>query len=132
MTSAYLAALFLSATQAHHLPVGLLSAVCWVESNHDIQAIHFDDGPGDSIGICQLQLASARMVGFKGSATRLQAPAVNIYWAGAILAAQHSRYHRDILRAIGAYNAGSYLTRDGRPVNQAYIKAVLRAWKENR
>jgi hypothetical protein len=132
VTPAYLAALFFSASMVHHLPDGLLSAVCYVETKHDVNAVNFNDGMGDSLGVCEIKLATARLLGYEGSRETLRRPDVNVYWAGAYLHYQLSRYHRNILQAVSAYNSGTYKLKDGKPINQAYIKAVLKAWKEDR
>ena len=52
--------LFLSASNAYNLPTGLLSALCFVESGHKAQAVHHDDGNGDSLGVCQIKLEYVR------------------------------------------------------------------------
>lgn len=99
-------ALFLTATTAFNLPPGLLSSLCFVESGHNISAIHHDDGAHDSIGICQVQYRSAYAVGFRGTEQELMDPKVNIIVAGAILKTQINRYH-NVKRGVIAYNIGN-------------------------
>lgn len=98
--------LFIMVSQQFNLPNGLLSSVCYVESKHDISAYHAHDGKGNSVGICQIKLASARLVGFKGSEKELMQPEVNIYYAAAYLAHQRSRYRGNLQKAVISYNIG--------------------------
>lgn len=111
----------------------MLSAVCWVESRHRAEAVHYDDNGANSVGACQIRLATARVLGFKGSEQELRLPARNLYLSGLYLRFQLARYHGDILKAISAYNAGTVpLNGRGQIRNARYVKAVLRAWEENR
>lgn len=126
--------IFSLVTQTYNLPVGLLSSVCYVESKHDVSAIHLADGPSSSFGVCQLKLETARWLGYRGTERHLQQDAlVNAYYAGKYLRYQLGRYHGDILSAISAYNSGSYrLTKAGAPINRDYTRQVLKAWSEKR
>lgn len=121
-------------TQTFNLPAGLLSSVCYVESKHDVEAIHAHDGGSDSIGLCQLKLSTARFLGYQGSGRHLhQDPLVNAFYAGKYLRYQLNRYDHDVLRATSAYNSGTYkLNQGGQPVNREYIRQVLKAWSEKR
>lgn len=102
-----IAALFITATTAFGLPPGLLSSLCYVESGHNISAIHHDDGSRrDSLGVCQIQLRTARTVGFKGTTKELMDPKVNIIVAAAILKTQINRYN-SVKRGVIAYNIGN-------------------------
>jgi len=74
-----IATLFLLMTIRFGLPPDLLSSVCYVETGHKVEAIHKNDGHGDSIGICQIKLASAQTVGYKGTEKDLLKPEVNIF-----------------------------------------------------
>lgn len=123
-----LATIFLAVTSTFNLPAGLLSSICWVESNHRPSAIHLDDGGSPSQGVCQLKLTTARLMGFKGPSRQLMRPRVNVYYAGKYLRYQLDRYE-DASKAILAYNAGSYrLNRKGRPVNRHYLNKVNKIW----
>jgi Transglycosylase SLT domain len=102
-----LAALFITQTLHFGLPPDLLSSLCFVESKHDVSAIHHDDGGTDSIGICQIKFKTAQSLGFKGSAKDLLDPQVNTYYAAKYLQHQLSRYHGDTTKAVIAYNMGS-------------------------
>lgn len=125
--------LFLAASQLNNLPPGLLSALCFVESDHVPTAIHRDDGRHNSVGICQIQLPTARFLGFKGSETQLRKVDTNISLASDYLGYQLRRYHGNIAKAVSAYNMGSYkLNSSGQIINRAYVAKVMKAWKERR
>lgn len=128
--SVSIALLFVSVSTTLHLPSGLLSAMCFVESNHRPQVVHKDDGPEDSVGICQMHPSTARWMGFKGTAKDLMRPEVNIYWAGKYLKYQLARYHGALVKSIAAYNAGRFVAdNNGYAKNKKYVDKVLRAWK---
>lgn len=99
-------ALFITTSTAFGLPPGLLNSICYVETKHNISAYHKADGTQDSIGICQVQLRSARTIGFKGTAKQLMDPSVNIVVAGAILRHEITRY-KSVRRGVIAYNIGN-------------------------
>jgi soluble lytic murein transglycosylase-like protein len=103
----HIAALFVAATIQFNLPSGLLSSLCFVESRHNVAAIHHDDGNTDSIGICQVKLATARDFGFEGTAEELLSPKANIDFAAKYLAHQLKRYNGQVVPAVIAYNQGS-------------------------
>jgi soluble lytic murein transglycosylase-like protein len=90
----------------YNLPSGLLSSLCMVESRHNIYAIHKDDGKGNSLGICQIKIETARNLGFKGTEKQLMKPQINIKYAGAYLQHQIIRYN-SIQKGVIAYNQGS-------------------------
>lgn len=92
---------------AFGLPQGLLTSLCYVESGHKVSAVHKDDGGQDSLGLCQLHLTTARLMGFKGTRKQLMDPVVNMYYAAKYLAHQVKRYHGDLTSAVIAYNIGS-------------------------
>jgi len=102
-----IAALFLSTSLQFGLPQGLLESLCWVESSHNISAIHEDDGGTDSLGLCQVKFKTAVWLGFTGTEEELMDPATNIYYAAAYLKKQLIRYHYDLPRALTAYNRGN-------------------------
>lgn len=105
MTSAALALLFTSVSTTLGLPSGLLSSVCYVESRYNVRAIHHDDGGNDSLGVCQVQLPTARSLGFKGTEAQLMRPATNIAYAGKILS-YHLARCATVQDALMAYNSG--------------------------
>ena len=128
----YLAALFVAASQLYSLPPGLLSAVCHVESNYKIDAINYNDGGSDSVGVCMVKLETARDLGFKGTAKQLARPRTNIHFAAVYLHKQLMRYDGDIYKAVAAYNSGTHLVnRRGLTVNREYVEKVLTAWRDD-
>lgn len=116
--------LFMIVSAQFNLPPGLLSSLCYVESNHHINAIHHDDGNGDSLGICQIKLSTAQGLGFKGTQKELMQIENNIYYAGAYLQHQKSRYNGNITRAVIAYNIGSAKNL----TNTKYQTKVFKQW----
>lgn len=124
---------FTVATQTFALPQGLVSAVCFTESRHNVKAIHFNDGGEDSLGLCQVHLGTARDLGFKGTRKELSDPRTNIYYSAKYLNHQLSRYNGSIYKAVAAYNAGTYRLNDsGQVKNKQYVRKVFTAWAEGR
>jgi len=117
---------FLLTTAQYNLPPHLLNSLCYVESHHNIHAIHLEDGPEDSLGICQLHLSTARMMGFKGTKTQLMDPKTNIEYAGKYLSHQIARYHGDTIKAVISYNRGST---KGLTTTKYQLK-VYREWRK--
>lgn len=133
MTNTMLALSFIQISQTMALPPGLLSAVCYVESNHKITAINHKDGKHPaattSYGICQIKKETAASVGFKGTAKKLQDPITNMYWAAKFLKFQLKRYGGDPRKAVAAYNAGAYrVNQKGLIKNRKYVGKVFTAW----
>ncbi len=122
-----LTALFITVSQSLSLPPGLMSAICYTESRHNVKAINYHDGDGDSLGNCQIKLASARFVGYRGDARRLMQPEANVLWASKYFRYQLFRYNGDVVSAISAYNAGT-----ARKTNLEYVRKVLTAWSERK
>lgn len=99
--------IFASATNTFNLPPGLLSSLCYVESTHNINAIHMDDGGSPSLGLCQVKLKTAKWLGFSGSKEQLMNPSTNAHYAGLYLQYQIKRYHGNLTKAVIAYNRGN-------------------------
>ncbi len=115
------------------LPPGLLSAVCYVESHHNPEALHLDDGTEPSVGLCQLHPSTAKLMGFKGTNKELMNPNVNAFYAGKYLKRQLIRYHGDTNAAVAAYNAGRHnIDKKGRTRNSRYVRKVYAAWEVGR
>lgn len=130
-----LVTLFTVETTNHKLPPGLLSALCFVESSHKITAVNPDDGKSASLGVCQIKLQTARLMGFRGTEEQLMHPKYNIKYAAKYLGYQMRRYDNDINKAIAAYNAGSFKESKkikGRAVNNQYVNKVLTSWIKQR
>ncbi len=101
-----LMALFMMTTLQLNLPQGLLASLCYVETRHNVNAIHYDDGVGNSIGVCQIKLETAQDLGFEGTEDDLMDPETNIYYAGLYLK-HHINKYQAINKAVIAYNRGN-------------------------
>lgn len=101
-----LALVFLAVTNTHQIPTGLLSAICYVESKHDVAAINHNDGGTRSHGVCQIKLGMAKAMGFEGTGAELRKPENNVYYAGKLLEYQIKRCG-SVELGIRAYNSGS-------------------------
>lgn len=132
MTITALLLMFSTATNQYQLPSGLLASLCYVESRHNPKAINPDDGKSSSLGVCQIKLETAKLMGFKGSVKELMDPKVNIKYAAKYLKKQIDRYDGDIPKAVAAYNAGSYRENKKKvAINSAYVKKVFAQWALN-
>lgn len=122
----------MAASQTFELPPGLLEAVCWVESRHMVGAINQHDNGSPSLGVCQVKLETAKMLGFAGDKQALlQDPAVNAYYAAKYLRKQLDRYDGDAEQAVAAYNAGSCrFNAQGQIKNRRYVGKVQDAWQK--
>ncbi len=99
--------IFMIVSAQFNLPQGLLSSLCYIESKHKITAYHKADGKGNSVGICQIKLSTAKNLGFEGTEKELMQIENNIYYAGKYLQHQRTRYNGSIIKAVIAYNIGS-------------------------
>lgn len=104
---AWLLLLFSNLSAQYNLPPNLLDAVCYVESHHNVNAIHHDDGGEDSLGLCQVKLSTARFLGFTGTEKQLMKPEVNAKYAAKYIAYQLKRYNYNTEKAIISYNRGN-------------------------
>jgi hypothetical protein len=128
MSNIILVIAFLTTSHQQKLPPMLLSSLCYVESRHHADTIHHDDGGTDSLGTCQVKLATAQWLGFKGTEKQLMEPRTNIHYAGLYLRYQLTRYHGDVTKAVITYNRGNAkgLT------STAYSDKVLKQWREHK
>lgn len=123
--------IFVATSNTFNLPPGLLKSVCYVESTHNVKALHHNDGGATSLGICQIKLSTAKLLKFKGTEEELMKPQNNIHYAGKYLAHQLKRYDKDIVMAVSAYNAGSYRRNAlGKAKNQKYVDKVFNVWAQ--
>lgn len=120
-----LTVLFIAASIQYGLPQGLLSSLCYIESTHNIHAIHRDDGTANSVGVCQIQLPTAKGLGFKGTEKDLMKPENNIKYAAKYLKHQIDRYNSTI-KGIIAYNRGSAKNL----TSTAYSAKVIKQWRK--
>lgn len=133
MTNTILVLIFAGTSQTFSLPEGLQSALCWVESSHRPHVMHKDDGKGTSLGVCQIKIGTARMMGFHGSESDLMQPKINAYFSAKYLQHQIKRYNGNVDRAIAAYNSGTFHPEaSGAPKNKVYVDKVKKAWREKR
>lgn len=121
-----LAEIFVVASAVHGLPHTLLSDVCFVESSHRPKVSRMDSNGHKSVGLCQMQLPTARFLGFRGSESDLLNPRTNAFYAGKYLAYQYRRYGSWV-KAIKAYNAGSSKT----DLPNDYFRKVTRVSNKN-
>jgi soluble lytic murein transglycosylase-like protein len=117
------------AESKYNLPKGLISAVAYVESRHDHKAFVKEDGYSkqSSFGLMQIQLGTARQMGFKGKSKELLRPDINIEFGAAYLRWLLNYTKNDYAKALTCYNAGPYseLCKSGRYSN--YSGQVLNA-----
>lgn len=126
MSTLTLTLLFISASSTFKLPPDLLKSLCYVESGHKVEAIHYADGVGNSLGVCQIKLTTAKQLGFRGTEKQLMEPNTNIYYAAKYLAHQRDRYAGSIEKAVIAYNIGSAKHLQ----HTKYSARVIKEWKQ--
>lgn len=104
----------------YNVPVALANAVIRVESNYNPNA----RGSHGEIGLMQIKPATARMMGYSGSAKGLFDPETNIKYGMKYLAAAHDLGGGETCNTILKYNAGHGATRMN-PVSKSYCGKVL-------
>ncbi|MBY5317006.1 lytic transglycosylase domain-containing protein [Rhizobium leguminosarum] len=104
----------------HDVPVALATAVIRIESNFNPNA----RGSHGEIGLMQIKPATARMMGYSGSAKGLFDPETNIKYGMKYLAAAHDLGGGQTCNTILKYNAGHGATRMN-PVSKSYCGKVL-------
>lgn len=105
--------------KAYGVPVNLAHAVVRVESNFNPKA----RGSAGEIGLMQIKPATARMMGYKGSAKDLYDPETNIMFGMKYLAAAHDLGGGETCGTILKYNAGHGAKRMN-PVSKRYCGKV--------
>lgn len=102
----------------------VILAIIQKESSGNFEAV--GDG-GKSVGLMQLNYGAGtpQFLGFRGDKTLLFDGYTNIWYGLKYLIYQLERNKFDLSKAILAYNAGSYRTKDGVPINQNYLEKVL-------
>lgn len=128
MSPILLALIFTSATNEFDLPPNLLSSICYIESTHNAGAIHYNDGDGNSVGICQIKFKTAKWLGYKGTEKLLLDPKVNIHYSAKYLRYQLNRYGGNIVKAVSAYNKGNAK----KLTNTTYYNKVVIRWIGNK
>lgn len=104
----------------YDVPVALATAVIRIESNFNPMA----RGSHGEIGLMQIKPATARMMGYSGSAKGLFDPETNIKYGMKYLAAAHDLGGGQTCNTILKYNAGHGATRMN-PVSKSYCGKVL-------
>jgi len=105
----------------HGVPAALAHAVVRVESNYRPNA----RGRAGEIGLMQIKPATARMMGYSGSAKGLYDPETNIRWGMKYLAEAHRLGGGDTCGTLLRYNAGHGARRMNK-VSAAYCAKVKR------
>jgi soluble lytic murein transglycosylase-like protein len=119
---------FESVSQLVGLPVGLLAALCSVESTHNPNAINPADGGRSSFGLCQIKYATAQEVMPDIKPSQLFQAQSNAMAAALYLKKKLDKY-KNIDRAIAAYNKGHVKYIEGKLSNLQYVKKVKKAWR---
>ena len=104
----------------YNVPVALATAVIRIESNFNPRA----RGSHGEIGLMQIKPATARMMGYSGSAKGLFDPETNIKYGMKYLATAHDLGGGQTCNTILKYNAGHGATRMN-PVSKSYCGKVL-------
>lgn len=107
--------------QAQGIPVALAHAVVRVESNYRPNV----RGSAGEIGLMQIKPATARMMGYSGSAKGLYDPETNIRFGMKYLAKAHQLGGGDTCGTILRYNAGHGAKRMNK-ISAAYCAKVKR------
>lgn len=131
------------------LPLGLVSALCLVESGLNPAATRYEHGyrytvdfrtrlttqatekihQQTSWGLMQIMGATARDIGYTGALPALVDPWLGLEWGCRFLRRQVDRYDGALLDAVSAFNQGS-ARRDpgtGKYCNQQYVDKVVAA-----
>lgn len=130
----------LNASNEFDIDIALLYAICTQESKCNPNAVNRNDGNKSqkssgkvihSIGLFQIQLPTARHLGFKGTYAKLRTPETNAYYAAKLLRQLYDKY-TDTVKVISAYNAGEGAvdhwlgTKSKKLRNVGYIHMVLK------
>lgn len=107
--------------KASGVPVALAHAVVRVESNYRASA----RGAAGEIGLMQVKLSTARMMGYRGSARGLYDPDTNLKYGMKYLAKAHQLGGGSVCGTILKYNAGHGAKRMN-PISQRYCSKVKR------
>lgn len=94
-------------SRAFGLAPALVDAIMAVESRYNPASVGFDG----EVGLMQVMLPTARMLGFNGSVAELAAPEVNVHYGTKYLAGAWRRAGGDLCTAAMKYRAGHGETR---------------------
>ena len=102
----------------------VLTAICLTESGGNTRAVSLNDGVGNSMGVCQIKLGTASMVGYKGNEAGLINLKTNLRYAARYIKKLQRRYG-DGDCVIAAYNYGHCrLNAKGLIWNRSYVRRV--------
>lgn len=107
--------------RAHGIPLALAHGVVRTESNYRANA----RGQAGEIGLMQIKPATARGMGYKGSAKGLYDPETNIRYGMKYLAGAHKIGGGDVCGTLLRYNAGHGAKRMNK-MSAAYCSKVKR------
>ena len=113
-----------SYAKSYGVPENLAHAVVRVESNYRANA----RGAAGEIGLMQIKPATARMMGYRGSAKGLYHPETNIKYGMKYLAGAHKLGGGTTCGTILKYNAGHGAKRMN-PVSKSYCGKIKRIMK---
>jgi soluble lytic murein transglycosylase len=112
------------------VPASLLSAICWVESNHRPNAVNTSD---PSYGLCQLKTHTAsQFTDYYVKPKHLMMPSTNVLLAARFLSWLIKYHDGNILKAVASYNAGAYAIKKRGIFNTQYVDKVLKALIQGR
>lgn len=103
----------------HGVPANLAHAIVRVESNFNPKA----RGRAGEVGLMQIKLGTARLMGYRGSRKGLYDPETNIKYGMKYLAGAHKLAGGDTCGTVLRYNAGHGAKRMN-PVSSRYCKKV--------
>lgn len=104
----------------------LLTSVCTVETGLR-NVNNYTDHQGASLGVCQVQLRTARSIKPWLDRLALQQPRVNLELAALYLKQLRMRY-KNVWSSVSAYNKGSLVMVEGQYFNQAYVDKVKKVY----
>lgn len=107
------------AAKKHGVPAELAHAIVKVESNYNPKA----KGSHGEIGLMQIKPATARDLGYEGTAAGLHDPKTNLEWGMKYLAGAHEKAGGDLCGTVLRYNAGHNAKRMN-PVSRKYCDKV--------
>jgi soluble lytic murein transglycosylase-like protein len=107
------------------VPVALAHAVIRIESNYNWKIVH-----AGNYGLMQIKLATARSLGFAGTASALLDPATNLRYGLKYLGGAYQQAGGDLCRTIMKYQSGHRAVRMS-AANRIYcqrVKSLIASW----
>lgn len=129
---------FITKTEIKYdLPAGIIKAIIKVESNGEVSAINSDDGTkrqkalGHKIkshGLMQVQMGTARQMGFKGTHKELLKPSVNVDVGAHYLRSLLDSHENNLAWSLSCYNSGPGGRNCKNKIYGKYVGKILNAW----